>query len=84
MSEQGPETPRLRVAEETLVFDRVSERQVMLLDGTVVLPVGAVIELMEPGADVTVVGIRLLADGTVCLDVDVPREWWVARFGEPV
>ncbi len=60
---------------------RARDRQVMRIQGTVVLPVGAAIELTDPNLTATVTGIRLLAGDAltaahVCLDVEVPGEYW--------
>lgn len=88
-----PMAPRLRAATttdevsllgmsaRTLVFDRPQQRQVMWIEGVVVLPVGAEVELVSPNVNVQVVGIRLLAGTTtwpvqVCLDVQVPAVYW--------
>jgi hypothetical protein len=78
--------PAMTFASETLVFDRKRNMQVLRLDGAVFLPIGAEVELTHPNVNATVVGVRLLAglEGVgddalpmkVCLDVDVPTEWW--------
>jgi hypothetical protein len=79
--------PTLALGGETLVFDRKRNMQVFRLDGAVVLPIGAEVELVEPNVNAKVVGIRLLAgrpatpadEGypmVVCLDVEVPETWW--------
>ncbi len=65
----------------TVVFDRKRNLQVMRVQGVIVLPVGAEIELMDPAINAKIVGIRLLAGGEdvaahVCLDVEVPSEYW--------
>jgi hypothetical protein len=80
-------TPTIELDRRTLVFDRERNKQVMRLDGVVVLPVGAEIELIEPNVSAIVTGVRLLAGwptkngskgnpSTVCIDVKVPAEWW--------
>jgi hypothetical protein len=73
------ETPQL--GDLTVVHDRKRNMQVMRVQGVVVLPVGAEIELTNPNANATVTGVRLLASGGnvpahVCLDVEVPDEYW--------
>jgi len=77
------EIPTLPVDNRTLLFDVNSHQQVMWLEGVVNLPVGAVVELAYPNEDATVVGVRLLAGPTsalLCLDLDVPEQWWEERF----
>lgn len=80
-------TPTLALDGRTLIFDRKRNMQVMRLDGVVVLPVGAEIELVEPNVNARVTGVRLLAGkpttdesegfpASGCLDVEVPAEWW--------
>ena len=69
---------------ETFVHDRARNEQVMRIQGVVVLPIGAKIELVNPNVSATVVGVRLLAGSdhvpvAVCLDVDVPAAYWEAR-----
>ncbi len=66
---------------ETFVHDRARNEQVMRIQGVVVLPIGAEIELVNPHVSATVVGVRLLAGSAnvpvaVCLDVDVPEAYW--------
>ncbi len=65
----------------TVIHDRAGNRQVMTAQGVVVLPVGSEVELMNPNVNAKVIGIRLLAGNTatVCLDVEVPDEWWSAH-----
>ena len=68
-------------AEYTVVFDTRTQRQVIRIPGVVVLPVGSEVELMHPGTNVTVQRVRLLACSDkvaahVCLDVEVPSEYW--------
>ena len=62
----------------TLVFDRARNQPVLWLQGVLVLPVGALIELTDPDAQAYVVGVRLLAGKpmTLCLDVEVPHRYW--------
>jgi hypothetical protein len=69
---------------ETFVHDRARNEQVMRIQGVVVLPIGAEIELVNPNVSATVVGVRLLAGSdhvpvAVCLDVDVPEAYWEER-----
>lgn len=77
----APPTPEL--GSWTAIHDRARNLQVMRIQGVVVLPVGAEVELVDPNVNAKVVGVRLLA-GTnrfpahVCLDVDVPAEYWDA------
>jgi len=71
-------TPTL--GETTVIHDRKRNIAIMTIEGVVVLPIGAEVELINPNLNATVVGVRLLApwDGKVhvCLDVDVPEEYW--------
>ena len=76
--------PVLELRPETFVFDHTRNEQVMRIQGVVVLPIGAVIELVNPNVNATVVGVRLLAGSdrvpvAVCLDVDVPEAYWEAK-----
>jgi hypothetical protein len=59
----------------------------MRVEGVVILPIGAEIELVDPNVKARVVGVRLLAGfpprddregrpAHVCLDVEVPEEYW--------
>jgi hypothetical protein len=69
---------------ETFVHDRARNEQVMRIQGVVVRPIGAEIELVNPNVSATVVGVRLLAGSdhvpvAVCLDVDVPEAYWEER-----
>ena len=69
---------------ETFVYDRARNRQIMRIQGVVLLPIGAQIELVSPNVHATVVGVRLLAGSehvpvVVCLDVDVPETYWEGR-----
>ncbi len=45
---------------ETFVHDRTRNEQIMRIQGVVVLPIGAEIELVNPHVSATVVGVRLL------------------------
>ena len=77
----GHVVPELQLGAVTIVHDRARDRQVMRIQGTVVLPVGSEIELTDPNLTATVTGIRLLAGDAftaayVCLDVEVPGEYW--------
>ncbi len=77
----GHVVPELQLDAVTIVHDRARDRQVMRIQGSVVLPVGAEIELTDPNLTATVTGIRLLAGDAftaahVCLDVEVPGEYW--------
>ena len=58
----------------TCVMDRVTQDELLWVDGVAVLPVGAVVQLGNPNRNATVTGIRLWAGperATVFLDVDV-------------
>lgn len=68
-------------AKYTVVLDSRTGRQVMRIPGVVVLPVGAEVELRAPDVNVRVERVRLLACSDdvaahVCLDVEVPAEYW--------
>lgn len=71
-----PPTPR--IAGDTVVHDRKRNTQVMRIQGVVVLPLGSEFELANPNVTAIVTGVRLLAGAAVavCLDVDVPGEYW--------
>lgn len=65
----------------TLFMDKKRGQQIMWVDGYLSLPVGAIVELAEPVADTTVVGVRLLAGSdqkgvTLCVELDVPESFW--------
>ena len=64
-----------QVAAETLVHNLATNQPLMRLDGRVVLPVGAEIELSNPSSSARVMRVRLLATepATICLDVHVPE-----------
>jgi len=71
---------------KTAVVDGERNRVVMVLDGVVVLPVGAQVELLRPNVSAIVTGIRLLAGtptdpATVCVEVKVPAEYWGEEEG---
>lgn len=73
--------PVVELDKRTLVYDRSRKRQVLWIQGAVILPVGATVELIAPHVSAEVVGVRLLIADTsqpaqVCLDVDVPEEYW--------
>ncbi len=76
--------PVLELRPETFVHDRARNEQIMRIQGVVVLPIGAEIELVNPHVSATVVGVRLLAGSehvpvAVCLDVKVPEAYWEER-----
>lgn len=64
------------VEQRTVIHDLTGNRQVALLDGVVVLPVGSEIELTKPNVNVVVERVRFLAGprATVCLDVRLPAD----------
>lgn len=68
-----------RILGQTLVNDLKNSRQLLWIDGVLVLPVGAEIELLNPNVSAKVVRVRLLAPALpqntvrVCLDVEVPE-----------
>jgi hypothetical protein len=75
------QAPVLALRPETFVHDRARNLPVMRIQGVVLLPVGAEIELFNPNVNATVVGVRLLAGNdrvpvAVCLDVVVPEAYW--------
>jgi len=57
------EVPHAKAPDRTLVMDAGSHRQLLWIDGVVILPVGARIELADPKADAVVIGIRLWGAG---------------------
>ncbi len=67
--------PMYNLGSYTLIHDKDDGRAVMRLNGVVVLPVGAHIELVKPDEYAYMVGVRLLAPDAednavyVCLDV---------------
>ena len=70
----------------TIVFEQ-KYGQILKINGVVILPVGSTIELTEPNAIATVVGVRMLGGNahlpvTVCLDVEVPDAFWSELFAE--
>ncbi len=73
--------PEPHLGDMTIVHDRERNLQVMRIQGVVVLPVGAEVELSNPNVNAIVTGVRLLAGADedpvhVCLDVRVPAEYW--------
>ncbi len=73
--------PQVGVGPYTYVHDKQRNRQVMRLDGMVVLPVGSRLELPDSPESAEVVGVRLLSPSKnhpahVCLDVKVPDAYW--------
>ena len=73
--------PKVQLSERTLVYDKERNLHVMWIQGVVVLPVGATVELTNPNVNAEVIGVRLLPGGTshpvgVCLDVKVPPAYW--------
>lgn len=71
--------PAPELGDQTIVVDRRRNAVVMQIRGTVVLPIGAEIELSGPGDTATVVGVRLLAEDPdqarhVCLEVVLSSE----------
>ena len=77
--------PLFPVNDRTLVFDPINARQVAELDGRVILPVGAEIELYDAGThahgSATVTKVRFLngsddLPNQICLDVEVEDRWW--------
>lgn len=68
-----------RILGQTLVNDVKRDKQVLWIEGVLVLPVGSVIELGDPLRSAKVVRVRLLAPALpqntvrVCLDVEVPE-----------
>jgi NMD protein affecting ribosome stability and mRNA decay len=70
-----------RLENVTVVHDKKNNVQVMQIQGVVVLPVGAQVELLKPNVSATVIGVRLLAGNDshpvgVCLDVEVPEGYY--------
>jgi hypothetical protein len=73
--------PQVGLGGETIVHDKARNQMVMRLQGVVVLPVGATIELPESPESAEVVRVRLLSPSDnhpahVCLDVKVPGAYW--------
>ena len=64
-----------QLAGRTIVHNLATNQPLMQLEGAVILPVGAEIELGSPRVSARVMRVRLLADepATVCLDVHVPE-----------
>jgi len=72
-----------RIVQKTVVYDKWAERQALVIDGLLVLPIGAVFQLWIPGGDgnydATVEGVRVLPGDNavqVFLDVKIPDGWW--------
>lgn len=55
--------PHIPAPAQTLVMETISKRQLLWIDGLVMLPVGARIELAEPRADGLVTSVRLWGAG---------------------
>ena len=73
--------PTALLGDFTMVHDRARNRPVLRLQGQVILPLGAEVELGSPDVSATVIGIRLRTGSPdlpahVCLEVDVPAEYW--------
>ena len=74
---------RRKLANQTVVQDRKNNRPIMIIEGVVVLPIGAAINLINPNVDAIVVSVRLLPQSenslievAVCLEVEVPEEYY--------
>jgi hypothetical protein len=71
--------PIYRLSGQTIVHDFDTQEQMFRIDGVVVLPVGAEIELVNSNVSAKVVRVRLLAAPTiehpvtVCIDVRIPK-----------
>ena len=70
--------PRYDLGAWTVIHDAEENQAIMQLQGVVLLPIGARVELVEPSRDVYVVGARLLApspeDGAVYVCLDVSKD----------
>ena len=77
------QAPQVGLAARTLVYDKLRSSQVMWLDGLVVPPVGATVELTDPNADATVVSIRLVAGDQTTDAVHVHRGQCAGRVLAP-
>ena len=78
---QSEDTPRLPLDGRTLIFDVVTQKAVMWIDGVVSVPIGALVQLGPPNVDAPVVSVRLQAgketgSALVVLDVEVPAGYW--------
>ena len=86
MSDIGgkPEVREVPLYGRTLIFDRERQEQIGWIDGVVVPPVGAEVELsalpdIRKNLSAFVTGVRIAfgpKDASVTLDVDVPEEWY--------
>jgi len=80
----APLTP---LSGETVLVDRARDRPVLRLAGTVVLPLGATVDLPASAQSAVVVGVRLRSGApggnadamTLWLEVDVPPASWDER-----
>ena len=77
-----------KLANQTVVHDLNGNRAIMMINGVVVLPIGAEIQLTHPHISVTVESVRLLAGSltdldevVVCLEVRVPEEYYDPSAG---
>jgi hypothetical protein len=75
------QAPNLRFDGRTLIFDVITQRHVMWIDGVVVLPVGTTVDLGPPNVEASVTGVRLQAgknqsSAAVILSVEVPAKYW--------
>ncbi len=71
--DEMPEPPRVAMPAETLVMDAGTHRQLLWIDGCLLLPVGARLELAEPRADAEMTRVRLWGadSGKSTLVIDV-------------
>ena len=70
------EIPSMPLDKRTRIIDSETNETITDIDGVVVPPIGAVIQLAKPNRDATVVGVRVLAGpntALVVLDVTVER-----------
>ena len=58
MDAERGDVPQVMMPEQTLVMDK-DRHQLLLVDGVLLLPLGARIELAEPRMDAVVEGVRL-------------------------
>ncbi|MDP9381427.1 MAG: hypothetical protein M3Q29_15030 [Chloroflexota bacterium] len=71
--------PDLSLEGWTVVYDADREIHLRTIRSSLVLPIGAEIELRDPVARATVVGVRLLNIGktaAIRIDVNVPHGYW--------
>jgi len=76
---------RRRIRNETYIHDRNRNWRLFSLKGVLVLPVGSEIELPYGPQSAIVTGVRLLSVSgvhQVCLDVEVPQEYYTERGEE--